>query len=176
MAKLYSYTYLSLDGVMASPETWFSPYFSDELGDDLTQRLQTCAAMVLGHNTYTEFSQFWPRQGSAIPFADLNNRIRKCVVSRTLVQADWHNSTVVGMAELTQLKSRGDLHITGSGALVRSLLSCALLDELVIVMCPLVLGRGQHLFDGVAKIGLRLVTATSFPNGVQCLTYERAVG
>lgn len=99
MAKLYSYTYLSLDGVMASPETWFSPYFSDEPGEGLPQRLQSCAAMVLDHNPYTEFSQFWPRQGSEIPFADLNNRQSKRIERRThphkhMVQWVVHGSRV----------------------------------------------------------------------------------
>ena len=157
---------------MSSPETWFSPYFSDEMGEDLTQRLQSCAAMVLGHNTYTEFSQFWPHQGSEIPFADLNNGVRKYVVSRTLKQADWHNSTVVGIDDLTRLKSQGNLHITGSAALVRSLLERQLLDEVVVMLCPLVLGEGKHLFDSVRRTDLSLVKATSFPHGVQCLTYR----
>ena len=174
MPKLYSYTYMTLDGVMSSPETWFSPYFSDEMGADLTQRLQSCAAMVLGHNTYTEFFQFWPRQGSEVPFADLNNGVRKYVVSRTLKQADWRNSTVVGINDLTQLKSGGNLHVTGSGALVRSLLERQLLDEVVVMLCPLVLGQGRHLFDGVKTTGLSLVHAKAFPHGVQCLTYRRA--
>ena len=174
MPKLYSYTYMSLDGVMSSPEIWFSPYFSDEMEADLTQRLQSCAAMVLGHNTYTEFSQFWPRQGSEVPFADLNNGVQKYVVSRSLKQADWRNSTVVSIDDLTHLKSGGNLHITGSGALVRSLLERQLLDELVVILCPLVLGQGRHLFDGVKTTGLSLVKATSFPRGVQCLTYRHA--
>ena len=174
MSKLYSYTYMSLDGVMSSPETWFSHYFSDEMGEDLTQRLQSCAAMVLGHNTYTEFSQFWPKQGSDVPFADLNNGVRKYVVSRTLKQANWHNSTVVGIDDLTRLKSQGNLHITGSAALVRSLLERQLLDEVVVLLCPLVLGQGKHLFDSAKRTDLSLVTAASFPHGVQCLTYQRA--
>ena len=165
MTKLYSYTYMSIDGVMSSPETWTSPYFSDEMGEDLTRRLQSSAAMVLGRQTYMEFAEFWPRQSSDVPFADLNNGIRKYVVSSTLDQADWRNSTVIGVDDLTGLKSGGDLHITGSGVLIRSVLERRLLDEIVIMMCPVVLGGGRHLFDGVKRTGLDLVKVAPFPHG-----------
>lgn len=174
MAKLYSYTYMSLDGVMASPETWTSPYFSDEMGEDLTRRLQSTAAMVLGRHTYTEFAEFWPGQSSEVPFADLSNGVRKYVVSSTLDQAGWRNSTVIHVDDLVPLKSGGDLHITGSGLLVRSLLERRLLDEMVIMMCPVVLGRGQRLFDGVEATGLDLLKVTAFLHGVLCLTYRPA--
>ncbi len=157
---------------MASPETWFSPYFSEELGDDLTRRLEASYAMVLGRQTYSEFAEFWPKQSSDVPFADLNNKVKKLVVSKTLNHADWNNSTIVGVDNLTRLKSEGDLHITGSATLVRSLLGSRLLDEITVVMCPLVLGEGKRLFDGLEKTGLEMVNATPFPKGVQCLTYR----
>lgn len=175
MPKLYSYTYTSLDGIMANPETWFSPYFSEELGADLTRRLEASYAMVLGGRTYKEFAEFWPNQGHEVPFADLNNNVRKFVVSNTLDQADWNNSIVINVDDLTQLKSKGDLHITGSATLVRALLESRLLDEIIIVMCPVVLGEGKGLFDGLEKTGLEMVKATPFPKGVQCLTF-RATG
>ena len=94
MAKLYSYTYMSLDGVMSSPEDWTPPYFGKELQDDLTRRLESSAAMVLGSQTYKEFADFWPKQDSTTPFADLNNGIRKYVVSKSLNNAKWNNSSI----------------------------------------------------------------------------------
>jgi len=172
MTKLYSYTYISLDGIASSPEKWISPYFSNELGANLAKRLQSCAAMVLGRQTYAEFSQFWPRQGSDVPFADLNNGVRKYVVSKTLNRVEWSNSTIVDVHELTQLKAKGDLHISGSGTLVRSLLKSRLLDEMVVVMCPLIRGQGGRLFDGIETTGLDLVSVTPFPRGVLSLTYR----
>jgi len=174
MPKLYSYTYASLDGVMSSPEKWVSPYFSSEMSEDLSGRLQSCAAMVLGRRTYAEFSQFWPAQGSEVPFADLNNKIRKYVVTDTLAQAEWQNSSIVKLHDLARLKSAGDLHVTGSGGLIRSLVEHSLLDEVVIMMCPLILGEGQRLFEGTKVTGLQLVSASPFPRGVLCLTYQRA--
>ncbi len=166
---------MSLDGVMASPETWFSPYFSEELGDDLTRRLEASYAMVLGRRTYSEFAEFWPKQSSDVPFADLNNKVRKLVVSKTLDHADWNNSTVIGADDLTKLQSKGNLHITGSATLVRSLLEGRLLDEITVVMCPVVLGEGKRLFDGLEKTGLEMINVTPFPKVVQCLTYRAAL-
>lgn len=173
MSKLYSYTYNSLDGVMSSPADWVSPYFSSAMSEDLSQRLQSCSAMVLGRRTYSEFSQFWPSQGSEIPFADLNNNIRKYVVTDTLSSVDWPNSSIVKPHELPQLRSAGPLHVTGSGTLIRSLLETGLIDEIVIMMCPVALGSGQRLFEGIKATELELVSASPFPRGVMCLTYRR---
>jgi hypothetical protein len=117
MGKLYSYTYMSLDGVVESPEKWTSPYFSDQMASDLTTRLEAAAGMVLGHVTYNEFAAFWPNQDDSVPFATLNNSIRKYVISSTLSDPDWQNSRVVPPNEVANLKfsAEGDLHITGSG-------------------------------------------------------------
>ena len=174
MAKLYSYTYMSLDGVMSSPETWTPPYFSKELQDDLTRRLKSSAAMVLGGQTYKEFADFWPKQNSNVPFADLNNGIRKYVVSKSHDHAEWNNSSIVTVDDLSNLKSKGNLHVTGSGTLVRSLLETGALDEIVIIAFPVVLGDGKRMFTGIEKTGLNLVNVTSFPDGVQSTTYRSA--
>ena len=173
MARLYSYTYMSLDGVMSSPERWTSPYFSDEMAQDLAERLESAAGMVLGRDTYTEFADFWPRQGRDVPFAEINNRIRKYVVSGSLARADWQNSVLVkDLDGLAALRAHGDLHITGSGRLIRSLLERRLLDEVVIMMCPVALGHGTHLFEGLAARGLDLVDVVQFPRGVLSLTFQ----
>lgn len=169
MGKLYSYTYVSLDGVMSSPETWTSSYWSQEMGDDLTRRLKSAAAMVLGRRTYDEFAEFWPRQGSGVPFADLNNEVRKLVVSRTITDPAWHNSAAVDVEALAERRSEGDLHITGSQNLILSLLELKLLDEMVLMMCPIVLGEGQRLFEGVHNVEMDLLDTVSYPNGVSCL-------
>lgn len=169
MGKLYSYTYVSLDGVMSSPEAWVSSYWSAEMDEDLARRLKSAAAMVLGRKTYDEFAGFWPRQGSDVPFADLNNRIRKLVVSRTTTEASWQNSSTVSAAALAERKSEGDLHITGSRELVLSLLELQLLDEMVLMLCPVVLGVGQRLFGGANRLGMELAETVRFPNGVLCL-------
>lgn len=166
MGKLYSYTYVSLDGVMSSPEAWTSPFWSEEMGKDLTERLQRASAMVLGRATYKEFAGFWPRQGGDVPFADLNNRVRKLVVSRSMAEAEWQNSFIVSVHQLRRMKTDGDLHITGSGRLLRSLLRQEALDEMVLMMCPAVLGEGSRLFEDGLGIEMRTIEAVPFPNGV----------
>lgn len=172
MGKLYSYVYVSLDGVMASPEKWVSPYFSKELGEDLAQRLQSSTAMVLGRQTYTEFAAYWPQQGSDVPFADLNNNIRKYVVSKSLSGTSWNNSEVVDTNDLVRLRSRGNLHITGSSQLVNSLLASRQLDEIVLVVFPLVLGSGRRLFEQPIATNLELAEVKPFPFGALRLTYR----
>jgi dihydrofolate reductase len=176
MGRLYSYTYVSLDGVMSSPESWTSPFWSDEMGEDLTRRLEKAAAMVLGRATYQEFAGFWPRQGSDVPFADLNNRVRKLVVSRSVTEPDWHNSSAVGLEGLGRWKAEGDLHITGSRGLIRSLLVQGLLDEMVLMMCPIVLGDGKRLFEDSCRIEMRVTDLVPFPNGVVCVTLRPRSG
>lgn len=169
MAQLYSYTYMSLDGVMSNPEKWVSSYWSAGLEEDLRGRLEGAAAMVLGRKTYEEFAGYWPHQGSEVPFADLNNRIRKFAVSRSMTRASWQNSTVVDADTLRERKSEGDLHITGSRELISSLLEQRLLDEMVLIMCPVVLGHGKRLFEDIDHIKMELIETVPFPNGVLCL-------
>lgn len=139
------------------------------MGEDLTRRLKRAAAMVLGRNTYDEFWEFWPRQGSDVPFADLNNQVRKLVVSRTITDPKWHNSAAVDAEALAERRSEGDLHITGSRKLILSLLELNLLDEMVLMMCPIVLGKRQRLFEGVHNVEMHLQDTVPFPNGVICL-------
>ena len=172
MGKLYSYTYISLDGIVGSPERWVGPYFSPALGDDLATRLSSAAAMVLGKTTYAEFSSFWPNQDSSVPFAELNNGIKKLVVSATLRNTSWNNSSIVSAGDLATYKTEGNLHVTGSGILVRSLLELGLLDEIVLVQFPVLLGGGQRAFEGIQTTGLKHATTTEFPKGVQCITYK----
>lgn len=174
MGKLYSYLYMSLDGVISGPEQWISPYFDAQLSADLTKRLTGCHAMVLGRKTYETFASFWPDQGSDVPFADLNNSVRKLVVSSTLDKADWHNSAITDVDGLVAAKQAGNLHVTGSGELVRSLLATGRLDALVIQLIPVLIGSGQRLFEGGESTGLTLMAQEFQSNGVVSLTYSTA--
>ena len=175
MGKLYSYTYVSLDGVVESPEAWVAPFFGEELADDLTRRLSAAAAMVLGRRTYEEFARFWPKQGDDVPFAALNNSISKIAVSGTLEHADWHNTRVIRDGDIEQVKrdASGDLHITGSATLVRSWIERAIIDEAVLVVFPTVRGTGHRLFAGSPQADLALRDVQRFPHGVLALTYVR---
>jgi dihydrofolate reductase len=100
------------------------------MGRDLS-RLESASAMVLGRVTYEEFAAFWPRQSDDGPFATLNNTIKKLVVSERLRSAEWQNTSIIGDADMEELKAKGegDFHITGSGTLVRNWIQRGLVDE-----------------------------------------------
>jgi dihydrofolate reductase len=177
MRKIVAGLFISLDGVVEAPDKWHFPYFNDEMGAAVQAMTDGNDAMLLGRRTYEEFASYWPT--STDDFADHMNGTRKYVVSTTLTSADWQNSTLVGgdvRAELTRLKEQpgGNLGITGSGTLVRSLLREGLLDTLHLLVHPIVVGTGKRLFDDGPQVPLRLTDSQTFTTGVLHLTYEPA--
>ncbi len=140
------------------------------------------ARELLGRVTFQEFASYWPYQNSADqPFTDYLNNTPKYVVSTTLEEPlEWQNSTLIKgnvAEEIAKLKRQPgkDIGIVGSGTLVRSLLRENLLDELNLMVHPIVLGRGKRLFEewGAQK-ALELVDSKTFSTGVVNLTYQLA--
>jgi dihydrofolate reductase len=129
--------------------------------------------------TYEGFAAAWPsREG---PFAEKLNNDPKVVVSTTLTDPTWQNSTVISddvVGLLTKLKeeTKGNILVAGSGTLVETLLGADLVDELRLMIFPTVLGRGKRLFpDGIDRLKFTLVEArTVGPDGVQVQVYQRA--
>jgi len=136
-------------------------------------------ALLLGRVTYEGFAEAWPsREGE---FADKFNTMPKYVVSSTLGEPSWNNSTVIKddvAGEVAKLREAdgGDILVNGSGQLVKALMEHALVDEYRLMVFPLVLGGGKRLFaDGVGKTQLRLAEATPVgPDGVVILMYRPA--
>jgi dihydrofolate reductase len=181
MRKIVAGLFISLDGVYEAPDRWHFPYFNDEMGKAVDEQLAAADAMLLGRVTYAEFAGFWPQQSNDdIDIAGFMNDTPKYVVSSTLRTADWQNSTLVSgdvRAALTRLKEQPgkNISITGSGTLVRSLLRNGLLDELRLLVHPIVVGSGKQLFpDGSGQTPLQLVNAQTFNTGVLYLTYQPA--
>src|SRR5215218_1303289 len=180
MRKIVAGLFMSLDGVVESPEQWQLPYVNDEMGQAVGAQLAESDTLLLGRRTYQEFAAFWPYQPSDAPFAEQMNTIPKLVVSTTLDTLEWKNSSLIRgnlVEQLTKLKQQPgkNLNVTGSGTLVRSLLQAGLLDELRLMVCPVVVGRGRHLFeDGGEQQALTLVSSDSFSTGVLQLTYQPA--
>jgi dihydrofolate reductase len=177
MRKIVAGLFISLDGVVEAPDKWHFPYFDDEMGGAVQALTSGNDAMLLGRRTYEEFAAYWP--ASTDDFAGYMNDTPKYVVSNTLSTPEWQNSTLVTgdvVAELTRLKEEpgGNLGITGSGTLVRWLLRQGLLDELHLLLHPIVVGAGKRLFDDGAQVPLRLTASETFGSGVLNLTYERA--
>ena len=138
----------------------------------------TIKAMLLGRNTYDEFAGYWPNADAADPVTAQMNGARKHVVSKSLKTAVWENSAVVGgdaRAGILKLKhDYGRIGTTGSATLVRWLLEQGLVDELHLLLHPLVVGKGKKLFEGGADVALKLLSATPFESGVVHLVYAPA--
>jgi dihydrofolate reductase len=180
MRKIVAGLHMSLDGVVESPDQWVFPYnyANDEMNQAIGSAMATADAMLLGRVTYQEFAAHWPNQTGDI--ADYMNGTPKLVVSNTLDTLQWQNSTLISGDVVGELAKRKqgpgrDLSLVGSATLAQSLLREGLLDELRLLVCPIVVGRGKRLFeDGGAPVPLKLVDAQTFSTGVQWVTYHPA--
>ena len=182
MRKVVASELVSLDGVMGSPQEWAFSYSDDEMEQANASGMAASDALLLGRATYQEFASYWPYQNSANqPYTDYLNSTPKFVVSTTLEgPLEWQNSTLIKgnlAEEITELKRLPgkDITIIGSAALVQSLLADELLDELRLMVHPLVLGGGKRIFeDGSDQKALELLDSKSFATGVLYLTYRPA--
>ena len=188
MGKLVVTEFVSIDGVFEDPGGsedyehggWTFEYDRGEDGNQFKlDELMAANAQLLGRVTYEGFAAAWPsREG---PFADKLNNDPKYVVSTTLEQPTWQNTTVISEnvpEEIAKLKAatEGTVLVAGSGTLVATLLAHDLVDELRLMVFPTILGRGRHLFpDGIDRRKFRLVEArTVGSDGVQVQVYEKA--
>jgi dihydrofolate reductase len=182
MRKVVASEFVSLDGVVESPDKWHFPYFNDEMGDVIGAAMATSDAMLMGRVLYEEWATFWPKQDpDENPVAARMNGVRKYVVSTTLEEPlEWNNSTLIGdnvAEEILRLKEQPgkDISISGSPTLVRSLLEDDLLDELKLMIHPIVVGSGKRLFEeGSDQKALELLDSKTFSTGVLYLTYQPA--
>lgn len=180
MRKIVAGLFISLDGVVEAPQDWHFPYFNDEMGEAVAAQAEAADTMLFGRNTFEEFAGFWPQQGSDVPFADVINNTPKVLVTTTLKGVDWGPTSIIDhdvVKAITALKERPgkDISITGSPTLVRTLLRDGLLDELRLLVHPIVVGHGKKLFaDEDQPIPLKLIDSKTFQTGVQAMTYVPA--
>ena len=194
--RVVVFEFMSLDGVVQAPggadeDTdggfahggWSNPYFDVEvMGAAIGEGMSTVEALLYGRRTWQVMAAAWP-QRAGDPFADQMNALNKYVASRTLTQDDmtW-NTTLLSpknaVADIATLRAKdgGDLMIWGSASLVRTLLSAGLVDELVLLIEPILLGGGKRIFpdDGTAR-PLQLVKSVTAGTGVQVCTYQPAL-
>ncbi len=181
MRKVIASMFISLDGVVESPDKWHFPYFSDEMGAAIGEAMASADALLIGRVGYEQWAAYWPTASDS-EIADFMNGTTKYVVSTTLGEDDltWQNSTLVSgdvAQEIRAIKEQPGKNITisGSATLVRSLLRKGLLDELRLMVHPIVVGSGRRLFDdGNGQVALELAECTTFSNGVLDLTYRPA--
>lgn len=192
--KLTTNTQVSVDGVMQAnggnhpvldPRMdrggWARPLFDDEsmaYVDDVYQRAD---AFLLGRRTYDLFAEYWGvRQDLENPIVGALNTKPKYVASTTLTDAKWEGTTVLGddpEAAIRQLKATpgGELQVHGSGALTRWLLGHDLVDEVNLLVCPVIVGQGDRLFaQNGPDVALDLVESRTFPKGITLQVFRPA--
>jgi len=187
MSRLIVAEFLTLDGVMEAPgfeehrdgkNAWALRLQTPELQDFFRDQLSRVGAFLLGRTTYQIWAAFWPTAGGDADLVKQMNEATKYVVSNTLKEADWANSTLLSgnwAAQVAELKRKpgGDILVEGSADLVNGLMDHDLIDEYQLLVFPLILGSGKHLFrDGVDLRPLRLVNTKVFPSGVVLLVYH----
>jgi len=181
MRRIVAGLFMSLDGVVESPDKWTFPYFNDEVGQVIQSQMDASDAVLLGRRTYEEWAAYWPdKTAQDDPFADFINNTPKFVVSTTLKSVEWRNSTLVTgnlAEEIAKLKRQPgkDIAISGSVTLAGSLLRDRLLDELSLLLNPVMVGTGKRLFeDPSGQVPLKLEESRTLSNGVLALRYETA--
>jgi len=179
MRNLVAGLFISLDGVVESPDKWQFDHFDDDMMTEMSAQLAAWDAVLLGRVTYAEWASYWPTSTDE-PFASFINNTPKYVVSTTLGKVEWKNSTLIkgNLAEaVARLKQQSgkDIGVTGSPTLVRSLLHSGLLDELTLMIHPVIAGKGKRLFkDGDALKRLKLAGSKTTRTGVLIATYQPA--
>jgi dihydrofolate reductase len=176
MRQVNARLFVTLDSVIEAPENWVKA--DDEMFAAMEADYEQSDTLLLGRRTYETFAASWPDRGSDVPNADWMNKTRKYVASTTLESPIWNNSVVIegDVAEaIKRLKQEDgkDILVNGSGALVRTLIRDDLLDELRLLVHPVVVGSGVQLFGGESDPAeLALTDSHAYANGVIGLTYR----
>jgi dihydrofolate reductase len=180
MRKVISGLFITLDGVVESPDQWQFDVFDADMMAALSAHIHGEDAMLLGRVTYEEWAPYWPTSTDE-PYASHINNTPKYVVSTTLDQVEWGQYDNIKLIkgnlaeEIHKLKQQlgKNIGVSGSPTLVRSLLQAGLLDELTLMIHPVVAGRGKRLFaDGSELQRMQLVEAKTSGSGVAILTYQ----
>jgi dihydrofolate reductase len=194
MSKVVAIEHLTLDGVMQRPARpdedrrdgfeyggWAAARNDPAMQKVTGARMGSSWSLLVGRTTYEDFASFWPNQPKPNPFTEALNNVEKFVASTTLTEPlPWQNSTLLkgdAADAVAKLKKDHDktLVIFGSGVLVQSLMRRDLIDEYVLQIHPLVLGKGRRLFpDGSPLTNFSLVDSVSTGTGVIIATYRLA--
>ena len=179
MGKIVSNFFMSLDGVVESPDKWHFPYLNDEMGDAVGKGLETTKAMLMGRVLYEEWAGYWPTSEDE-PIASHHERhaqVRRLHArSPRRTGTTPRSSTATWRPAIRDLKdsTEGDISMSGSATLVRWLLANGLLDRLNLLVHPIAVGKGQRLFEDTPTQPLQLVSQETFSTGVLNLSYAPA--
>jgi len=194
MRKLVVLTFITIDGVMQAPGGpeedptggfkhggWVAGYFDGFLGKVMDGQMNKPFDLLLGRKTYEIFAAHWPYvKTDDDPVAAGINRAKKYVASKTLKKLDWSNSELIKgdvAKEVKKLKEQDgpEIQVHGSGGLIQTLLKHDLVDELLLKIFPITLGRGKRLFaEGTIPVGFKLLESGTSPSGVIVAAYVRS--
>ncbi|WJS94149.1 dihydrofolate reductase family protein [Flavobacterium johnsoniae] len=187
MRKIIVITMITIDGVMQAPggpeeDTsggfkyggWVAPFGDEEYGNVMQEQMKP-ADILLGRKTFDIFEDYWPKHADGWPGI---NEVTKYVLSSTRKKSNWENSEFLSSVnDIKKLKNSegGDIKVWGSATLVQLLLEHDLVDELALVIYPIILGKGKKLFkDNATPSGFTLIESTVTPNGVIAVSYKKA--
>jgi dihydrofolate reductase len=177
MGAILVHEFITLDGVIENP-AWSAPYgFDPKMGEAIAEIMGSSKALLMGRVTYELFAPSWSgRTAEDDPGAPFMNDSPKYVVSTTLENPSWKNTSLLGAYDSRKIQSLkasvdGNIYVSGSATLVRGLLRDALVDELHLLMYPLALGHGARLFSDRLDLKLSLITAETYDNGVVHMGY-----
>ena len=174
MRKIVVYELLSLDGVAEAPDKFFEwDYAVDRR---LAATIQTQDAVLFGRRTYTEWAQFWPTS-EIEPFATFINGVTKYVATSTPLDLEWANTTVIdgGLVEFVRYlvqRPGGDIGVHASLSVAQALLAAGVVDELKLVVGPMIVGHGRRLLDGLPPIKLEMIRSEISPTGYLIVDYR----
>ena len=181
MGAILVHEFSTLDGVIEAPTWTFEFGFDPKMGEAIAELTGRSRAILLGRTTYEMFEPAWStRTEEDDPGAPFFNDTHKFVVSSTLAEPTWRNSSILGPYDpdaIRRLKADvdGDIFVSGSAILVRAMLADGLVDELHLFVFPLTLGSGNRLFlEDSEPLKLTLATADSYANGAVHLAYTGA--
>jgi len=182
MRKLVVSAWITLDGVFDANlmAEWFNPFDSESRQNYIRDGILACDGIMFGRKTYEMLAPYWSAmKNNEMGVADKLNSAPKYVISSTLKNADWNNSTIIGgdiVEEITRLKEQPghEIQIEGSATLVKSLTEADLIDEYRFLVHPIIMGSGERFFkDGMHTQGLKLVKSETLDKGVMVLYYHR---
>jgi len=183
MRNLVVSEWITLDGVFdaESMAQWFMPYDSVSRQDLIRDGILSCDAILFGRRTYEMLAPYWSRmKNNEMGISDKLNSVPKYVVSTTLKNADWNNTTIIReniVETITRLKQQPgrEIQIEGSAELVGHLQAAGLVDEYQFIVHPVIMGGGRRFFqEGKQPAGLKLADTRTLDNGVVALRYQRA--
>ncbi|MFC4637142.1 dihydrofolate reductase family protein [Deinococcus hohokamensis] len=176
MRKVIVTEFVTLDGVMEEPTPWQQGYASPEIGQFKADELFECGALLLGRVTYEGFVRYWPDATGTGVFGERMNHLPKFVATTTLKSLEWNAAVLEGdvvtaVRGLKQKEGR-PLLTYGSATLAQTLLRAGLVDELRLMVYPVVLGQGRRLFAGDDRLELTLTSSRTLGAGVVLLIYQ----